>query len=221
METTQETNQDSEVGFACAGETKPPETVLDFCLKYTLQIGISFIIFSILIAILGEKAQHWGLIVQIPAQFCSMVGVAFLGLGLVSAFKNNDAWCTYFETRLKKIIIGRSYIDQLSEDELLEIQKKFYARVSGRADVDEKGGLLEYFNSSFTHLMAEPYRENAKNDEKVLFIMADGMSLILSKMEYICRKGKKSIQDVVGHAFDGERTGAVLALRITLTLPHG
>ena len=91
-----------------------------------------------------------------------MVGVAFLGLGLVSAFKDSVEWCAYFEERLRKLVMKRSYIKTLQEEELLEIQKTFYAHTSGREDVGEKGGLLEYLNSSFAHYMSKPYREHAR-----------------------------------------------------------
>ena len=48
-------------------------------------------------------------------------------------------WCDYFEKRLKKLVIDRSYIRTLGQEELLKIQKTFYAHTSGREDIDENG----------------------------------------------------------------------------------
>ena len=192
------------------------------CLEFAIVIGLVWILGATVINSFNiGNCQPWNFFFQIVSQFSLMTGFAFLGLGVLSAFKDSKKWHTYFEERLRTLVIERSYVQKLSLDELLKIQKMVYARIFTRKeeDINEQGGFFDYFNTSWARYMAEPSREKAVNVEEVQFV-DDNIMLVKSTMQYVCRKGSTGIQENVRVCFNSEDGSRILAFKITLILPQ-
>ncbi|MCL2709265.1 MAG: hypothetical protein FWE95_00155 [Planctomycetaceae bacterium] len=164
--------------------------------------------------------QYLDIFLRILSPLCSALGIAFFGLGFLSVFQESKWWGRYFENRIKNLVIKHDYIQWLPNHILEKIQRQFYARFAGREDIGERGGFLDYFNSSLMRYMAEPSRERVRRVEE-LIDATNNMGLMKTTWEYRCRKGKNGIQNSVNYLFNQNNftDSTLLALRMTLTLP--
>jgi hypothetical protein len=152
------------------------------------------------------------------ASFLETLGITLVALGLLQLTIETRDWRSYFEERIRAIVIEQTYLDSLDKDTLVRLQTNAFKAQYKQAALDREGGFLQYFHTNLHGFIAEPYRENVTVDVIMLECGLDAWT-ILDNVSYICRKGVESIQAEAIWRPDQDEFLAVESFKLTVRYP--
>jgi hypothetical protein len=125
------------------------------------------------------------------------LGVAAISIGLVGMILELHDWQRYFQDQLANTIMNSSYLDKMSNDQLMELRTKVLKARFKNKNLEREGGFLRHFDEKLHSLIGAPYREmvdmnlcfNPSGDDR-LFELEESVS-------YTCRKMGEHIQNEV------------------------
>jgi hypothetical protein len=179
-------------------------------------IGIVIVLLTILICPETNKiAIIWG---TSGALFAN-IGMALIGLGLISCVVQTRAWREYFETRLREVVVKQSYLKSLAPLQLRDLLAGVFKALLNSPDIEKEGSFFNYFRQNLTSLLSEPYREDVSG-EIVLMGDTDNTFKIFDRLSYVCRKGRDAIQEEVKMSCDENELLQVANLKIEIQYPR-
>lgn len=118
--------------------------------------------FIILVGILLGFVVNWQPTLIPNEYFNVLLGLishSLIVLGLVTILVDFPNWRSYFGDRLKEIILDRSYLNTLSEQELDALQYKLLKAKYKNSDINKEGSVLEYLVTTIQPYASFTYRE--------------------------------------------------------------
>lgn len=125
-------------------------------------------------------------------------GMAFIVMGVVSIIIQFDDIKEYFQSRLKEIVMQRSYIEGLNDSELNSLQIDTLKAIYKNTDIDKDGSFLQYFQTKIQDYIGRPYRENVSSSILIEENENDISSFVVYDTTiYTCRAVNGHIQEYV------------------------
>jgi len=148
-------------------------------------------------------------------------GTAIIGVGIVAVILQFNDWKKYFQHRLKDVVIERSYLESLSDQELSKLQVDALKVKYKSTDIDKEGSFLDYLQKRIQDYICYPYRENIVTAMKVeedlenndLFIVTDSIS-------YLCRSNAGDIQEEIKWYYEPGEFYTVDDLSLNVRCPN-
>jgi len=143
--------------------------------------GIIFILVGVIIWFIGNST----VIVDYPnlSTFSSDLGLTLIGLGIITILVDLPDWRNYFGERLKEIVLERKYLDNLSDRELMAVQRNILKSRYKESGIDKEGSFLNFMQGSIEHLINSPYREHIASNCNIID-QGDGLLYYKEKMSY-------------------------------------
>jgi hypothetical protein len=162
--------------------------------KLSLIVGVSCTILLVawIVDILNpEKQFGYSLLIE-GLKTLGVTGFAVAGLNL---WIETEDWTTYFENRMKSIVIEQDYFLGLDKNVLdIALKNLMKARFKDEA-VTREDGFLDHFEKNISKYIASPYREDISSI--TTFFEAGDSWLIKDKVEFVCRKAGGGIQNSI------------------------
>lgn len=163
--------------------------------KTPLISGIIFILVGIIIWISGNAIDT----TNYPNchNFFTGLGFTIIGLGIISSLIDLPDWRSYFGERLKEIVLNRRYLENLSDKELLGVQRDILKSRYKESGIDKEGSFLNHMQDSIEHLINSPYREHISSNCHITEF-EPGVLYYKEKMAYTLKTvGKNKIENVI------------------------
>jgi hypothetical protein len=111
---------------------------------------------------------------EIFIQLLSHLGIGAIAIGIISIILEMEHWTEYFEDRLSKIVMKKSYLKSLNNNELISLEKDLLkVHFNDNEDIDIKESFLSYYQKNIKKFIGMPYRKNVV------------MHLIITESKYI------------------------------------
>lgn len=138
---------------------------------------------------------------EIVIQIFSHLGIGALAIGILSIMLDMDHWTTYFENRLSNIVMKKSYLHNLNDDDLANLQREVLKVYFKNDDIELKEGFLHYYQKNIQKFIGQPYRKNVVMQlilNEIIVQDEDGNNIELfevsESMTYVCKKNGNHIQ---------------------------
>lgn len=161
--------------------------------------------------------HHWILGLKLLEHF----GIALIFIGIIGIVLEFRDWREYFQERLSEIVIQRSYLNTLKDDELLSLQTATLKAYFKDDQLDRADSFLEFYQRKIHGFISSPYREDINAiiaidyfpDDKTVFEVDETIS-------YKCRKVRGSIQsEVKWFQYGRISIKDIQSFRITVQVP--
>jgi hypothetical protein len=192
------------------------DTPLVYAAFFALVGGLLVVIALYLAAVQPPDPVTWR---RVWLEFLQTVGISLVIAGVLSIFLDTRHWRSYFQTALREIVVQQDYLDQLSVEELSNLQVQTLKALYRTPDVDREGSFLEHFQKGMQGFIKEPYREDCVS-EVILLRTEKGLWLVADSVSYVCRQVGGVIQARVRWAPDKGEFASVDALEVELQLPE-
>mgnify|MGYP000044196633 CR=1 FL=1 len=131
-------------------------------------------------------------------QFFNQLGFALIAFGIVAIILQFKDWKLYFQRRLKDVVIERSYLNTLNNEQLAALQVETLKVQNEGTDIEREGSFLNYFQRKIRHYISSPYRENVTYWTVIKESKENAECFEVSeKVSYTCRSIGKDIQKEV------------------------
>jgi hypothetical protein len=132
-------------------------------MKKIINWGTTFILVGALMAITalhietigGAKPSVWE---KTGLEFLLDIGLAFISIGIIGIILGFKDWKRYFQERLAETIVGKDYLNTLSDGELTELQTATLKAFFKAEDIDREGSFLHSFLTRIQKLIGSPFR---------------------------------------------------------------
>ncbi len=131
---------------------------------------------------------------QLVLEMVLISGMAFFSMGLFGIILEMKSWKKYFESGLREIVLQPDFLRKLNPKELIAYQVGVFRTYYGYEDIDKEEGFLRYCLNHIHRYMAEPYREEIR-DEIEVTCLDPARIRIRDDLSYVCRPGKEGLQD--------------------------
>jgi hypothetical protein len=183
---------------------------------FLLLIGIIFILVSLHWDVSSETSSTQHTLLTL----LQTLGVTTFGVGILNIVIEMKDWRSYFEERVKNVIIEQSFLERLDSDTLHAIQTNVLKAFFKDKTIDREGSFLDYFHSNLHKFIAEPYREDVTSEIICESYHKDKNTWkIYECLTYICRKSAGSIQPEVRWGPDRYEKITVESVTITIRYP--
>ena len=157
-------------------------------------------------------------LVKILIGFMKAIGLTLFGVGMVSLFMDTKSLRSYFEQRLKNVVLDQSYLKDMSRGELEKIQVQVFKNLTKNMDIEKEDSFFNFMNNRLIDYISSFYREDV--NEHVIITEGSNAELIsVSTLTYVCRKGVNGIQPSVQYVFDQDEILESLEHEIKCAIP--
>ncbi len=129
--------------------------------------------------------------------FFNNLGFNLLSVAIVGILLGFKDWRNYFQDRLSDIVLGKSYIKNLSKEQLINLQNDTIKAYFETDSVEREGSFLNYFHQEIRSLIGAPFRENINLIINVAHNEQDNIVHFNETIIYECREVGGIIQDSV------------------------
>ncbi|RIJ49100.1 hypothetical protein D1614_05920 [Maribellus luteus] len=165
--------------------------------KTPLLSGIIFILFGTVAWLIGNSID----VADYPniKSFVTGLGYTIIGLGIISSLIDMPDWRSYFGERLKEIVLDRKYLENLSDKELIGVQRDILKSRYKETGIDKEGSFLNFMQESIEHLINSPFREHIACNCHITEVKdRPGVLYYKEKMSYTLKTvGDKKIENVI------------------------
>jgi len=148
------------------------------------------------------------------------LGLAFIIMGIVSILLQIEDVKLYFQERLKEIVVQRSYLQNLTDDELTSIQVDTLKAKYKNTDIDRDGSFLYYFQNKIQDYIGFPYRENVCSSVLIEEDTDnDDCFKVYDTTTYTCRSNGDRLQDEVRWIYEENEFDAIHDVRLVIGCP--
>jgi hypothetical protein len=164
--------------------------------KYKLLLIVSISLAILLVAwavdILNkDKGFGYSLLIE-GLKTLGVTGFAVTGLNL---WIETEDWTSYFEKRIKSVVIQQDYFIGLDKNVLdIALKNLMKARFKDET-VAREDGFLDHFERNIAKYIGSPYREDVSSTTSY-FDVGDGW-LVRDRIEFICRKAGDGIYNSI------------------------
>jgi|GEM_PF-2819767 len=153
-------------------------------------------------------------------ELTNQFGTALICLGVVAIIVQFEDWKKYFQERLKDIVIEKSYLESLSDEELAALQVSTLKAKYKETDIDREGSFLHYFQRKIQDYIGSYYREHVTCS---LLIEEDDSESnyfrVYDDIKYTCRSIGDNIQDDVRWLYEHNEFEKVDRVQIAFLCP--
>ncbi|WP_430684578.1 hypothetical protein [Leptolyngbya sp. AN02str] len=122
--------------------------------------------------------------------FLNTVGTTVFTMGFFQIILDLKSWRNYFEERVVSVFKKQDFLNDLSEDELMEIQINALRAYFQDDGIAREGSFFQYYKRHIQRLIEEPYREDVHFSLVVHDECSDSFTMTVSLfVSYVCRRG--------------------------------
>lgn len=182
--------------------------------------GRTWILFGFLVLLSSELFVFRNDYKLIVSSLLSQIGIALIIMGIIAIILQFKDMKSYFQDRLKEIVIQRSYLESLSDEELTTIQIDTLKAKYKNTDIDKEGSFLHYFQSKIQGYLEYPYRESVNSS---LLIEIDeerpDCFKVYDNTTYLCRANGDKIQEEVKWMYEKDEFSDIYDVKLVLRCP--
>lgn len=163
-----------------------------------IALGVVLILVSIIVE---EKfnAKNSELAPTIPIRLMAHLGIGCFVLGALSILIDMDHWTDYFKSRLAEIVRDKKYLENYSQEQLIELQTDVLKTYFKDNEIGGSDGFLKHYQKNIQEMIGEPFRTNVENDIFIDYKENSNKKLVTihEEITWVCRKNKGVVQSEI------------------------
>lgn len=151
-------------------------------------------------AILLEAQFHELYYARFFISLAGHIGIGLIVIGILSILIETDHWVEYFKARLSEIVIDRKYLENLSQEKLIDLQTDILRAFYKDEGIGGKDGFLEYYQKNIQGFVVSPFRTNLVSDRRIEYLEEGKKDRVRSVevLTWNCKANQGRIQENVG-----------------------
>jgi len=192
-------------------------------MKKRFGLGFVWILIGFLLVVtklyLDSLVFHANIILYLK-ELIVQLGIAFLTMGIISIIVQFKEWKSYFQERLKDIVMDQSYLNNLNKEELLNIQINILKSLYKGSDIEKVGSFSQYLQTRIQRHVCTPFRDHVGYSVDILECDNDPDCFIVNEtLTYTCKSVNNIIQDDIYWTWTDDEIKELISVDISVKCP--